>query len=122
MDGGEEIDAFFILLPLINSVIPKRISYRKLEIGPSHCINILHQYWTINVSLASRNVVGEIWEDAYKVSFADFWSSVDLPHFKNIKLYKATISIIIVTNKFDRIQETEKYQWKTLHKENFNSE
>ena len=80
MDGGEEIDAFFILLPLSNSVIPKRISHWKLEIGPSHCTNILHQYWTINVSLASRNIVGEIWEDAYKVSFADFWSSVDLPH------------------------------------------
>ena len=29
----------------------------------------------------SRNTRGEIWEDAYKVSFADFWSSVDLQHF-----------------------------------------
>ena len=30
-----------------------------------------------------------------------------------------TIFIIIITNKFDRLQETEKYPWKTSYKENF---
>ena len=30
-----------------------------------------------------------------------------------------TIFIIIITNKFDRLQKTEKYQWKTSYKENF---
>ena len=29
---------------------------------------------------ASGNIVGEIWEDTYKVSFVDFWSSTDLLH------------------------------------------
>ena len=31
-------------------------------------------------ALTLRNIVGEIWEYTYKVLFADFWSSVDLPH------------------------------------------
>ena len=30
-----------------------------------------------------------------------------------------TIFIIIITNKFDRLQETQKYPWKTSHEENF---
>ena len=29
------------------------------------------------------------------------------------------IFIIMITNKPNRLQETEKYQWKTLYKENF---
>ena len=53
--------------------------------------------------------------DAYKVSFADFWGSVDLPHLQNIrlyivdshKLYKVTVFIITITNKLDRLHETE---------------
>ena len=66
----------------------------------------------------------EIWEDAYKVSFADFLSSADLSFIKykivdGHKLYKVTIFITIITNKLDRLQETEIYQWKTSYKEKF---
>ena len=71
-----------------------------------------------------------MWEDAYKVSFADVGSSVDLLievystfiMYKIVdshELQKVTIFIITITNKTDRIEETKKYQWKTSHKENF---
>ena len=74
--------------------------------------------------LASRSIVGEIWEDVCKISFADFWRSVDLPQLQNIKLqrhelYKVMIFIIMIIDKLDRLQETEKYQQKTSYKENF---
>ena len=35
------------------------------------------------------------------------------------ELCKGAIFMIIITNKFDRLQETEKYQWKTSYKEDF---
>ena len=43
-----------------------------------------------------------------------------LLHLSN-KLIPITITIFIITitNKFDRLQETEKYPWKTSYKENF---
>ena len=34
-------------------------------------------------------------------------------------LITITIFIIIITNNFNRLQETEKHPWKTSHKENF---
>ena len=53
-------------------------------------------------------------EETYKVSFADFWSSVDLPHLDKLvdshELYKVTTFINIITNKLDRLQKIEKYQ------------
>ena len=45
---------------------------RKLEIGPQNCI---HSYpkWVLEYigHLASRNILGKIGEDTYKISFAD---------------------------------------------------
>ena len=67
----EEIDAFVILLCLSNKLIPKRIKNRKSD-HQFAFIATQTVYWVY--------IVGEIWEDAYKVSFADFWSSVGLPH------------------------------------------
>ena len=49
--------------------------FKPLTIFAKHSISDVWQG-----HLASRNFVGEVWEDAYKVSFADFWGSVDLPH------------------------------------------
>ena len=60
--------------------------------------------------LAPSNSVGKIWKDTHKVSFADYWSSVDFPHL--------LLSIIIITNKLDRLQKTKKYQWKISYWEN----
>ena len=78
---GEEIDTCVILLRLSNNFIPKRIGHQKSEIGPSNCIYSNPECVLKYIGhLASRNIVGEIWEDSYKVSFADFSSSVYLPH------------------------------------------
>ena len=77
----KEIDAFFMLLWLGNKLIPRRIEHRKSKIVPPNCIYNYSQCVLEYIEhLAKRNVVGEIWEDAYKVSFTDFLSSVDLPH------------------------------------------
>ena len=72
----KEIDAIAILLRLSNKLTPKRIGNRttKLHLSYPECVLEYIGY------LASRNIVGGIWEDAYKVSFADFWSSADLRH------------------------------------------
>ena len=120
---GEEIDARVILLRLSNKLILKRIGHQKSEIRPP---NYIYSYPECVLEyighLASRNIVGEIWEGAYKVSFADFWNSVDLPHLKIVdshKLYKVTIFIIIIISTFDSLQETATYQWKTSYKKNF---
>ena len=84
---GEEIDAFVILLHLSNKLIPERIEHRKSEIGHLNCIYICPEYVLEYIGLlASINIVSEICRDAFIVSFADFWSSVDLPHLQNIKL------------------------------------
>ena len=70
-----------------NKLIPKRIGHWKSEIRPPNSIYSYPECVLEYIGhLASRNIVGEIWEDAYKVSFADFWSSVDLPHLSNMKL------------------------------------
>ena len=58
-----------MLLQLSKKLIPKGIRDRKSECVLEYIGN-----------LALKNIVGEIWEDADKVSFADFWSSVDLAH------------------------------------------
>ena len=77
----KEIGAFFILLWLSNKLIPRRIEHRKSKIVPPNCIyNYSECVLEYIEHLAKRNIVGEIWEDAYKVSFTDFLSSVDLPH------------------------------------------
>ena len=77
----KEIDAFFMLLWLGKKLIPRRIEHRKSKIVPPNCIYNYSQCVLEYIEhLAKRNVVGEIWEDAYKVSFTDFLSSVDLPH------------------------------------------
>ena len=69
-----------MLLRLSNKLIPKRI-------GPPNCIYTYSECVLEYIGhLDSRNIVGEIWEDAYKVSFADFWSPVVLPYLENIKL------------------------------------
>ena len=73
--------AFLILLRLSNKFIPKRIGLGKLKIRQPNCIyNYPECVLQYIGHLASRNIVGEIWADIYKVSFADFWTSVDLPH------------------------------------------
>ena len=83
----EEIGAFVILLCLSNKPIPKWTKQEKSEIGPPNCIYSYPECVLDYIrQLASRNIVGETWEDAYKVSFTDFWSSVDLPDLENIKL------------------------------------
>ena len=70
-----------ILLRLSNKLIRKRIGHRKSEIGPPNCIYSCPECVLEYIGhLSSRNIVGEFWEDVYKISFADFWSSVDLPH------------------------------------------
>ena len=77
----EETDTFVILFHLSNRLILKRIEHQKLEIRPSSCIYSYPECVLEYIGdLASRNIVCDFWEDAYKVSFADFWSSVDLPH------------------------------------------
>ena len=80
---GEEIEAIAILLRLSNKLIPKRIGHRKLEVTPSNCIYSYPEcVLEYKRHLAPRYIVGKIWEDAYKVSFADFWSSVESTFMK----------------------------------------
>ena len=67
---GEEIDACVILIRL-------SIGHRKSENGQPNCI---YSYPECALEytghLASRNILVEIWKDAYNVLFANFWSSV----------------------------------------------
>ena len=42
-----------------------------------------------------------------------------LPLSNKLIPIRITIFIIIISNKFDRLQETEKYLWKASYKENF---
>ena len=115
---GEEIDAFVILFCLSNKLISRRIGHLKSEIGPSNCIcscpECVLEYMR---HLAPRNIVRQIWEDTYKVSFTDFWSwsstFIKCKIVDSHELYKVTNFITIITNKLDRLQESEKYQWKT---------
>ena len=52
-----------------------------LEIGPPNCIYIYPEYVLECIGyLVPNNIVSEFWEGTYKVSLADFWSSVDLPN------------------------------------------
>ena len=61
-------------------IVLKRIGHQKSEIRlPIAFITNPDVYWNIG-HLTSRNIVAEIWENAHEISFADFWSSVDLPH------------------------------------------
>ena len=87
------------------------IDVRKSEIRPS---NFIYRYPECVLEyighLAPSNIVSGIWKDAYKVSFADYWSSVDFLHL--------LLSIITITSKLVRLQKTQKYQWKILYKEN----
>ena len=70
---GEEIDTFVILLRLSIKLIPKGIGHQKSEIRPADCIcSYLECLLEYIAHLASRIIVGETWEGAYKVSFADF--------------------------------------------------
>ena len=52
-------------IALSNKPIPKRIVHRKLEIRPPNCI-YSHPECVLEYigHLASRNIVGEIWEEA----------------------------------------------------------
>ena len=60
-------------------LIPKKIGLWKLEIGPANCIYSYPECALQYIGhLASGNIVVEIWEDTCKVSFVDFWSSIDL--------------------------------------------
>ena len=78
---GVEIDACVISLCSSNKLIQKRIGQRKSEIGPPNCICSYPECVVEYIGhLASRNIVGQIWEDAYKVSFANFWGGADLSH------------------------------------------
>ena len=79
------MDACVILLRLSDELFPKRIRNRKSEIGLPNCIysdpGCVLEYIE---HFASRNIVVEIWEDAFKVSFADFWSQL-IFHIYKIK-------------------------------------
>ena len=77
----EKINAYVILLGLSSKLVQERDGHWKWEVRPPNFIDrypecILEYIW----DLAPRDIVGDILEDAYKVSFADFWSSVDLRH------------------------------------------
>ena len=67
---GEEIDTFVILLRLSIKLIPKEIGNQTADCIYSYLECVLEYI----AHLASRIILGETWEDAYKVSFADFWS------------------------------------------------
>ena len=80
---GEEIDACVILLRLCDKLFPKRIGNWKSEIGLPNCIySDLGCVLEYTGHFASRNIVVEIWEDVFKVSFADFWSQLIFHNYK----------------------------------------
>ena len=88
-----------------NKLIPKRIGHWKSEIGSPNCTFSYPECVLKYIGhLASRNTVGEIWEYACKISITDFWSSVIVDSHE---LYKVTIFVIIITNKFDRLKNTD---------------
>ena len=77
----EKINAYVILLGLSSKFVQERDEHWNGEVRPPNNIDrytecVLEYIW----DLAPKDIAGDILEDAYKVSFADFWSSVDLWH------------------------------------------
>ena len=84
---GEKIDAFVTLLRLSNQLIPKRIRHWESEIDQPNFIYANPECVLEYIGhLDSTNIVSEICEDAYKVSFVDFGLPAGLPYLQNTKL------------------------------------
>ena len=75
----KEIDAFIIYGAWVTNLFQKESAITNRKSGTLNCI---YSY----PDLAPKNIVGQIWEGAYNLSFTYFWSSIDLLHLQSIKL------------------------------------